>query len=373
MRMVVKFAPAAALLTAACLVWAQEKPAAKPAPRAAGAAKAPMPKTPATNAPAAKVPATKAPATKTPVTTEKSVPSEKTPAETKPAVPGAKAPAKATPERTEDEQAIRTAAQSYAESYTQGDAATVAAHFASDAEYVDHYGNVVHGRAAIERALTQSLKAAPGGKLEVAVDTVRFLGPALAVEEGTARTTPPKGTPVDIRYTAVHSKSDGQWLIVSVRDQAITGNQTPAERLAALSWLVGEWIDEGEGSVIEFNCQPASNGNFLIRDFTIRIAGKEALQGTQRIGWDAQRDTFRVWSFDSKGGFNEGTLHATESGWMLRTSGVTAEGLSSSSTSLFTPVDDNAMTWQAFNIVVADQRMPDTGLTRIVRKPPQPK
>src|SRR5258708_7063504 len=109
--------------------------------------------------------------------------SAKTPA-AKPA-----APAKG----TADEDAIRNAAMTYVKAYSQGDAKGVAAHFTADAEYVDEDGRVFQGRDAIEKALADSFAENPGSQLEAQIESIRFIGPGAAVEDGTAKVTPAGG------------------------------------------------------------------------------------------------------------------------------------------------------------------------------------
>ena len=58
------------------------------------------------------------------------------------------------------------------------------------------------------------------------------------------------------------------------------------DQVAQLDWLVGEWIDEGPQSHVHFSCRWDESGNFPICDFSVRIAGRKAWSGTQRIGYD---------------------------------------------------------------------------------------
>lgn len=290
-------------------------------------------------------------------------PSAKTPA-AKPAAP-VKGPA--------DEEAIRNAAASYAKAYSQGDAKGVAAHFTADAEYVDEEGRVFQGRDTIEKALADSFAETPGCQLEAKIESIRFIGPGAAVEDGTARVTPPGGAaPVNSRYTAVHLKSDGKWLIASVRDQAPVGRQH-RDQIKALEWLTGDWVDESPDSVMLFSCRPSENGTYLLREFTVKIAGHDAMNGSQRFGWDPMMRHLRAWTFDSEGGFSGGVWHRDGDSWVLKSSGINADGESTSATTIFTPIDAHTMTWQALDVVIGNNQLPDTGLVRIVRKPPPAK
>jgi len=272
-----------------------------------------------------------------------------------------------------DEESIRKRAATYIRSYGEGNAKAVAGHFTTDAEYVTESGDVLRGREAIERALAESFQESPGQKLEVNVESIRFIGPGLAVEDGTATVTRGKeGVASRSRYTAVLQKSDGQWLLASVRDQPVDSRRQHAEQLRNLDWLLGEWIDEAHESVISFACRPNENGTFLLRDFTVKISGDDALQGSQRIGWDALAGQFRAWTFDSEGGYSEGVWYRDGDSWLLTSSGVNADGESTSATSVFTPVNQHTMTWQAMDLVIGGVRLPDTELVQIVRRPPRP-
>ena len=53
-------------------------------------------------------------------------------------------------------------------------------------------------------------------------------------------------------------------------------------------------MDEGDDLITNFSCQSADNGNFLVRKFTIQIAGQETMSGTQRIGWDPRTGKLRT-------------------------------------------------------------------------------
>lgn len=294
--------------------------------------------------------------------------SAKTPA-VKPATPAATAPIKG----NADEEAIRTAEATYVKAYLQGDAKAVAAHFTADAEYVDEDGHVLQGRDAIEKSLAVSFANEPGSQLEATIESIRFVGPGVAVEDGTARVTPAGGgAPVTSRYTAVHLKTDGKWLIASIRDLAAGGRQH-RDQIKALGWLVGDWVDESPDSVMLFSCRFDESGKYLLRDFTIKIAGHDAMHGSQRFGWDPTKRHLRAWTFDSEGGFSEGIWHRDGENWMLKSSGVTADGEATSATTIFTPVNAHTMTWQALDVMIGSARIPDIDPVRIVRKPPPAK
>jgi len=272
-----------------------------------------------------------------------------------------------------DEDAIRETGATFAKACDKADAKAAAAHFTPDAEYVDEQGNIFQGRQAIEELLAASFIANPGSRLEVAIDTIRFVGPGVAVEDGTLTITRMAGKPADSsRYTAVHIKTNGKWLTASSREHAPKDRREHVSRLQQLDWLLGEWVDEGDDSVVDFSCKAVDKGNFMLREFTVRIAGEAAMTGSQRIGWDPVSGKLRTWVFDSEGGYGEGTWHRNGDSWVLKSTGVTADGQPASSTSLFTLVSGHAMTWQAVDREVGGVHLPDTDEYILVRAPPSP-
>ena len=284
----------------------------------------------------------------------------------------AKEPA-ATAKNSDDEAAIRKTGESFSKAYGDGDAKAVANHYTDDAEYIDENGNVFHGRQAIEELLTAFFADNPGSQLEVNIDTIRFISPEVAVEEGSTMVVGQGGVTSDrSRYTAVHVKSDGKWLTATARDHASKVHRGRAEQLQQLEWLVGDWVDEADDSIVEFSCKALHNGNYLVRDFTVKIAGEATLSGSQRIGWDALTGRLRAWTFDSEGGYGEGTWHRDGDSWILKSTGVTADGQTASGTSIFTFVNDHTLTWQAVDHDHDGVRLPDSELFTLVRKPPAP-
>ncbi len=307
----------------------------------------------------------------------------------KPAPAGAQAPAKTAPEALKPAEAqpgdkpvsseqaaaieeIRLTDESFAKAYAKGDAKAVAAHFTADAEYVDEAGTIFHGRQAIEETLTEYFVQHPHCTLEMDIDTVRFISPGVAVEDGITTITHEEdgSESIDSRYTTVHVKVGGKWLAASVRDQAPKERRQHRAELRQLDWLNGDWIDEGDDSIVSFSCQSTDKGNFLLRKFNIQIAGRDAMSGTQRIGWDPLTGKLRTWMFDSEGAYADGLWHRDGDNWVLKTTGTTADGESASSTSIYTLVNDHTMTWQSIDQEIAGVQQPDSEVVTIVRRSP---
>ena len=272
-----------------------------------------------------------------------------------------------------DEEAIRQTGQTYVAAFCRADAKSVVEHFTHNAEYVDEQSHIFHGRPAIEVSLKAFFAEFPDCKMELKIDSIRFVGPGVAIEDGSTAVTRSKGAePVVSRYTVVHVKSSGQWLTASVRDFAPKPRRQHRAQLRQLEWMLGEWVHEGNDAVVVFSCRAVDNGTFLLRNFTIQIAGQDAISGSQRIGWDAQAGKLRTWIFDSEGGHSDGFWHRDGDSWVLKVTGVTADGQTASSTSLYSFVDPHTMAFQSVDHEVAGVELPDSAKVKIVRHPPRP-
>lgn len=273
-------------------------------------------------------------------------------------------------ELSPDVKEVMENAAKFVKAYSEGDAKAIAAQFTEDAEYIDEQGNVFSGRKEIEETLTKFFKEHAGSTLDLEIDSIRAVGPGVMIEDGTSTVSRPSKAPERSSYTAVHVKVDGKWLVASSRDHAIPTERRHAAHIRQLDWLVGEWIDEDNDSIVVFSCQPTEDGNFLIRDFIVTVAGEKVLSGTQRIGWDPVTNRLRAWTFDSQGGFFEGTWQQDGDVWVLTSHGTTADGQSASATNIFTPVNAHTMTWQAVDQEVDGVRSDDSEVFTLVRRAP---
>ncbi len=279
---------------------------------------------------------------------------------------------KAAADRSADEAAIRANVAAFARAYNAGDAKAVAALFAPDALIVDKEEDTSQGRAAIEQTFADLFAAAPQKRLEVSISSIRFIGPDLAVEVGTTKETPAPGETADYdRYTVLHVKRDGKWLMALARDAE--GESPPnRERLRPLAWLVGEWVDDGGSVVVYSTCRWSEDGNFLLQEFKLQIEGQEAMQVSQRIGWDPLTKRIRSWVFDSEGGYGESVWTRTGNTWVIKATGVRADGTTASATNMLIPTGKDGYVWRSTDRIVGDKAVAPIEV-KVVRKPPQPK
>ena len=274
--------------------------------------------------------------------------------------------------RADDEKALRKSADEFARAYNAGDAKAIAAQFALQAEMVDLDGNVVQGREAIEKSFAEQLEE-PLFKVVVEIESLRFVGDDIAVEDGhLIYTSEDDDTTLRSRYTVVHVREGGQWLVVSSRDVINPNDRiAPHEHLKQLAWLVGDWVEEGGDSIVTTNCRWDDSKNFLLSDYTVKVAGQAAMSGTQRIGWDPLTRQIKTWTFDSDGGYGEGYWHRDGDRWIVNLSGVTADGRTGSTTQIHRQVNDHTRTWSAVNRLLGGESLADINEISVVRAAPK--
>lgn len=267
-----------------------------------------------------------------------------------------------------DEAAIRASAEEYVKAFNAGDAKAVAATWTDDGEFVDENGRKFHGRDAIEQEFAAIFADEPGAKIEVAIESIKFLTPDVAVESGTARarsSTSAGGPPVT--YNAVHVKRNGMWLLSNVTESrpAVAPSE---DHLAGLGWLVGEWkADLGGGKTYRVTCQWMPEKSFLSRTFTVSKNESAISSGTEIIGWDPAAGQIVSWTFDSTGGFGHEMWEDMGARWRIDASSILPDGGTSLSTNLMTKTNDNSFTWRSVERSLNDQLLPDTSEVRVER------
>ena len=138
--------------------------------------------------------------------------SEKAPAAPNTAA-AASAPASAHPQ---DEAAIRLVAESFAKAYNLGDAQAIAGLFVAEGEIVNEEGQSTQGRPGIAEVFAGIFKEHPKTHMDLAIGSVRFVGPDMAVEEGMATVTHEPGEPAQHSpYSVVYARQEGKWLTAS--------------------------------------------------------------------------------------------------------------------------------------------------------------
>jgi uncharacterized protein (TIGR02246 family) len=275
--------------------------------------------------------------------------------------------------RPEDEKAIRASVDAFVGAFAKGDAKAIAGLFTEQGEAVDVGGEAIRGRADLEAHYASRFQDSPGEKLEVKVEPVHFLAPDLARQDGRTKLIPADGgPPTTARYAATLYKSQGRWLFASIReleDPTITHH----ERLRELEWLIGEWVEETGDALIETSVAWSEDENFLLRNFDVKVQGKTDLKGTQRIGWDPLTKQIKSWVFDSKGGHGEGYWSRSGELWVIKSTGVRADALTTSATQTLTRLGKDRLLWTSTHRTLGGETRDDAHEITMVRRPPQPK
>jgi uncharacterized protein (TIGR02246 family) len=269
-----------------------------------------------------------------------------------------------------DEVLIRRAVVAFVDQYNSHKADGVAALFAPSARMVFADGTEVDGREAIKKTFEDTFAERPNTMVSVVVDSIRFLTPDVAVEEGTTSLFPDGETLTSSgRYTVLHLKQGGRWSMQSVR-VVEEYSVSPYGELQSLEWLIGGWIDEGRSETVEATFRWDDNKSFLIEEFQVVSEGEVVLKGTQRIGWDPQSKQIRSWIFDSAGGFGEATWTKVDDKWVVKGHGVGGDGAASSATRTLTKSTNDRVIWTATDRLADGEELPDLAVT-MVRMPPK--
>lgn len=274
-------------------------------------------------------------------------------------------------EKMLDEQAIvEKSVEAFARAFNQQDVKALAELFTEEAEYVDSSGLVFHGRSVIAAEFAAAFSMREQGTTSVELVSIRPIAKDAIVEEGVSTFQPKgEGPASQTRYVAIHVKQNDGWQIASVRELK-AGEMTHHARLYALSWLLGAWHEDVDGSVVRTEWKWSDNGNYLLSNFAVRQGTGEAWEGLHRIGWDAERQQFRSWVFEANGGVMEGWWRENVDGsWSVALSGVDAGGVRRSVLFTYEADGPEAIRVSQSQRVVGGVSLPGS-VHRIVKQPP---
>ncbi len=121
-----------------------------------------------------------------------------------------------------DKATIEKAIESYTAAFNARDAEALAIHWSPDAVYINPLtGSQVEGRDAIVKEFEAILAELKETKLAVEVESIQFISPGVAVENGNAKLISADGEPEETSYTAIHVKRDGKWLLDRVTEEDV--------------------------------------------------------------------------------------------------------------------------------------------------------
>ena len=201
------------------------------------------------------------------------------------------------------------------------------------------------------------------------VESIQFVSPNVAAEQGVTSFVSPESIQEKMAYTAVYVRhDDGKWMLDRVTDKASVDEPSRYAQLKPLEWMIGSWIDEDDNGSIATECKWTKNNSFIVRSFEVTTQNQVDLSGMQVIGWDADANQIRSWTFDSAGGFFEGRWANKDNRWYVHKSGVTADGRKASAVNIITLVDNDAFKLQSTQRTVAGQLLPNVDEVLVVRQ-----
>jgi uncharacterized protein (TIGR02246 family) len=266
-----------------------------------------------------------------------------------------------------DEKAIRATAEDFVTAFNAGNSKAIGLLWAPDAEYTDESGQTFHGRAAIEKEYAELFKQQRGATMTVAIESIRFLGPDIAVEKGVAKVKSSKeAAAMGARYTVVHARRDGKWTMVVGRDAPYVSGSNE-DYLKDLEWLIGDWTVDAKDRPLKIRFEWMAQRNFIKNTYIIDKDGQSTLTGGQIIGWNPKLGRIVSWHFDAQGGFGNDVWTKDGAKWVIDASGVFRNGSESASVNILTPIDANSFTWQSIKRSLEGVRLPDAPAVKVVR------
>jgi uncharacterized protein (TIGR02246 family) len=267
-----------------------------------------------------------------------------------------------------DKAAIARNAEMFVAAFHKGDARAVAALWAVDCDHIDQTGRHLKGREAIEKVFTNLFAENKGLKVRIESHSLQFVTPEVAVEDGTMEVFPPDGGPPSRgRFTNVHIKKNGQWLLGSVRAAPFVPSNN-YQHLSGLEWAIGEWAGEApEGGLERLAIAWSENQNFINATFSTTLKNVPLGSATHKIGWDPKATRIRSWVFDESGGFGEASWARNGKSWVVKTTSVLPDGKDAAATYILTPVDADSFTLEARDRSEDGNKLPDLKAVKMKR------
>lgn len=281
------------------------------------------------------------------------------------------APAQSPSDGAGDDQAIRQSAEEYGAAFNRGEIDSVMKYWMDDADYVNHDGKSYRGKQAIAQLFHEAFQGLQGQSLSLKIDSLRFLKPDVAIEDGVAEFTDAQGGSRGGRYTTVWIKEGDAWRIGSARelpaDLTMGDAGAPDSPLKPLTWLIGSWHSDDDGPKVELTSQWTLDEMFLVQNYKVQGQDQDAVKVTQWIGFDPLTSQIRSWTFDSRGGYGEGWWTRDGNTWSADVAGLLSDGREGTARNTIQFVDENHMIWRSSGRNLDGQPMPD-GTVSFVRK-----
>ncbi len=264
-------------------------------------------------------------------------------------------------------------AEAYVKAYNAKELDAILALYTPEAAMIDDIdGLTVYGAKEIRELFERSFSDHPDRQIALEVIDARQIAAHLVIEEGIAHFSSenPEDEGESVAYEAILLKSPEKgWLIAQSRELPLAPEEW--DPLADLHPLLGEWVLQGEQLQMELYFDLSPTGSYLLGQAITTSPAEGTIETDIRIGYDAESQQILWWTFDELGGFAQGVWRATDEGWLVQTSGVTAEGERTSAVQKLRFEGDDIIAWDSTHRFLAGEAQPEVSL-RLVRRPPQP-
>jgi uncharacterized protein (TIGR02246 family) len=265
------------------------------------------------------------------------------------------------PDRAADQAAVRDRTQEFLKALAKGDAKELAAFWTATGEYARGSDLTIRGQANIEKAYAEHLKKKQPGTVTVEGESIRFLSDDTAVQEGVFVVKRPNPAETKrIKFSALFVRSGGKWYFGMLRE-------TPEETsLQELAWLVGSWTYASDGAETRMVVEWAEGKKYLLCR-TTRKQDDQTTTATQILAVHPATDAIQSWTFESDGSLGEAVWSRKDQGWTAKVTSFDADGDKVTATTILTPIDENAFTFQSTKRTVDGEQAADIGPIKVAR------
>ncbi len=276
--------------------------------------------------------------------------------------------AQTAPDTPPEKAAILANDRAFEAAYEKGDVKALATFFSENAEYTTEDGQTWVGNAAIEESMRTAFLEDKGSKLAIHLDSVQVLTPDVVVEKGSTSVTRKSGENSGAIFTAIHVKKDGKWKISQLIENPLP-QVAPHDRLQEIAWMIGAWedVDKSTPLTVRSEFVWARGANFITRNVSVKNAGESVLEGWQVIGWDPVEERIRSWTFDSEGGFAEGSWTREGNRWLIQEAGVNPDGGRTTAENTITKLDDARFAFESSSRTLNGEPQPSVERIEVLR------
>ncbi len=265
---------------------------------------------------------------------------------------------------------MQAGAAAFMTAFRNRDAEAIAAMWTPECLFINEQGERFFGRDTIKHEYAKAFEDAPDDlEFVVEIDTAHMVGPQTVVVEGRSAVLPqlPGKPRVMSRFTAIHVKRDGKWLVAHLRDNRV--EVPPATgKLEDLEVLVGSWQAARDNISVDVTCRWIENNQFLERTHSVTESGQVKSTGRQIIGVHPSTERINSWTFNSDGSHARDVWSPHKNGWVVESIGSLPDGTVTTASYTLTIKDANSLVWESDDRLVGDIALPDSAKIELTRK-----